>query len=222
MPPKRSKAARKENAARGARRACFATTCGARRGARRARCVGGSRRRRRAGPFSRAVVSLSSLSPGDARGAWVVLAAADEQGRSLVLSCLCLRSRRLSSSCLAPSLASVAAPYGASERRSCVATGDARGARRATRRARCVGGSHRRRRAGRRAVLAPCRVLPVLSSCPPAVIALVSRRLFGRRSTTQRTFRFSFCEARALVRPARSGRLGGWAVTRVAGAAARL
>ena len=83
-----------------------------------------------------------------------------------------LRCRRSAS--LSRVVSSVAAPCGASERRACIATGDAR--------AICaVGGSRRRSRAGPFA-----RAAVVFFSCSSPVrspvVVLVSRLLYGRRS----------------------------------------
>ena len=85
-----------------------------------------------------------------------------------------LRCRRSAS--LSRVVSSVAAPCGASERRACIATGDARATR-------AVGGSRRRSRAGpfaRAAVVFFSCSSPVRS--PVVVLVLVSRLLYGRRS----------------------------------------
>ena len=85
-----------------------------------------------------------------------------------------LRLRRRRSVSLSRVVSSVAAPCGASERRACIATGDARATR-------AVGGSRRRSRAGpfaRAAVVFFSCSFPVRSP----VVVLVSRLLFGRRS----------------------------------------
>ena len=83
-----------------------------------------------------------------------------------------LRCRRSAS--LSRVVSSVAAPCGASERRACIATGDARATR-------AVGGSRRRNRAGPFA-----RAAVVFFSCSSPVrspvVVLVSRLLYGRRS----------------------------------------
>ena len=107
------------------------------------------------------------------RHAWVVLAAALQPGRGALWSSpLRLRCRRSAS--LSRVVSSVAAPCGASERRACIATGDAHATR-------AVGGSRRRSRAGPFA-----RAAVVFFSCSSPVrspvVVLVSRLLYGRRS----------------------------------------
>ena len=96
------------------------------------------------------------------RHAWVVLTAALQPGRGALRSSpLRLRCRRSAS--LSRIVSSVAAPCGASERRACIATGDARASR-------AVGGSRRHSRAG-----------PFARATVVFLLLLVSRPVAGRR-----------------------------------------